>query len=265
MSDEILVLRNCSGDFVDGQGLGRILAMAAVIHVVRGRVRVGLAREDAFDIARDETLLIRQAVAESIAPIGSDTEALVFPLLSLEGCPTTGEPLIIRGDPDLADTGRRIAKIAGSPSSLRPVVLESAAAYFACLAAMKSEREGALPGHRDSRYWVDYGRKLIKSHLDSQAPLKEICREVPYTYEHFLRLFKTHVGLTPHEYRETKRIDRARELLRDHERSITSLAYALGYSSSQHFATNFKKQIGKTPREYRTTVAQWLVDSRDLS
>ncbi len=102
--------------------------------------------------------------------------------------------------------------------------------------------------------WVEMGRHLIEAHASTAMPLKELLGQIPCSYEHISRLFKARHGQTPHEYRERQRLARARRLLAEDGQSITRLAYALGYSSSQHFATNFKKQIGVTPGEYRAAV-----------
>ena len=48
-----------------------------------------------------------------------------------------------------------------------------------------------------------------------------------------------------------QRILHARQILIDHDDSITEIAFQLGYSSSQHFATAFKKENGLSPRDFR--------------
>lgn len=63
--------------------------------------------------------------------------------------------------------------------------------------------------------------------------------------------FKTETGVTPHRYLMRARIEAARTLLRDTERSVTDIAHELGFASSQHLATTFKAITGTSPRTVR--------------
>ena len=66
---------------------------------------------------------------------------------------------------------------------------------------------------------------------------------------YFKSWFKTLSGMPPKEYVNRLRIEQAKiDLLK--KRSVTQVAFDLGYSSSQYFATSFKKFTGHTPRKY---------------
>jgi AraC family L-rhamnose operon regulatory protein RhaS len=58
-------------------------------------------------------------------------------------------------------------------------------------------------------------------------------------------------GLPPMKYLLSLRIDRARQMLAAGDASMTEIAFAAGFSSSQHFSNLFRKQTGFTPTEYR--------------
>jgi AraC-like DNA-binding protein len=58
-------------------------------------------------------------------------------------------------------------------------------------------------------------------------------------------------NLTPAEYLSAVRIERAAHLLTDTDASITAIAHASGFSSSQYFATVFRRARGHSPREHR--------------
>ena len=82
--------------------------------------------------------------------------------------------------------------------------------------------------------------------------------DVPSVAEHaglsisaFHRRFLQETGMTPSEYRTRRRVEQARELLLQRDRSITAIAHGLGFSTSQYFATVFRKYVGLTPREFR--------------
>jgi AraC family transcriptional regulator len=50
------------------------------------------------------------------------------------------------------------------------------------------------------------------------------------------------------------RLNEAKRRLKESDESITDIAAALGFSSSQHFSTHFKKMFGCTPTSYRRSV-----------
>ncbi|MFG2194780.1 helix-turn-helix transcriptional regulator [Streptomyces sp. NPDC048639] len=72
-----------------------------------------------------------------------------------------------------------------------------------------------------------------------------------YSRFHFVRAFKAVYGQTPGQYLSRRRIERAEELLRTADLSVTEICTLVGFSSLGTFSTGFKKQTGLTPGEYR--------------
>ncbi len=73
-----------------------------------------------------------------------------------------------------------------------------------------------------------------------------------YLSEHyFCSFFKQHTGMTPVEYINKFRIEKACTLLKNTRQSITDIALAVGFYDSNYFSRIFKKHIGATPREYK--------------
>ena len=68
---------------------------------------------------------------------------------------------------------------------------------------------------------------------------------------HLTELFRAATGLPPHQWLMRRRVERAREMLGNPKLSVTEIAHACGFASSQHLATVFKKQVSITPTEYR--------------
>ena len=58
-------------------------------------------------------------------------------------------------------------------------------------------------------------------------------------------------NMTPAEYLSAVRVERAAHLLAHGDASITEIAHATGFTSSQYFATVFRRARGCSPREYR--------------
>ena len=68
---------------------------------------------------------------------------------------------------------------------------------------------------------------------------------------HFARAFKTSVGMTPRAFVEQRRIERAKQLLTESDRSIASIAVDTGFGTQSRLTFVFKRQVGFTPAVYR--------------
>jgi len=94
---------------------------------------------------------------------------------------------------------------------------------------------------------------LIDEQLGEEIKMDDIAQQVDLSVTSFYRRFHEEVFMTPGEYLIQRRIHKAKIMLCDSAMSITTIAHALGYSSSQYFATAFKRVTGVTPRAYRET------------
>lgn len=64
-------------------------------------------------------------------------------------------------------------------------------------------------------------------------------------------LFARATGQSPNDYIQSRRCERAADLLRDTDQSVTEIAIALGFSSSQYFCRVFRKYTGLQPGRFR--------------
>lgn len=64
---------------------------------------------------------------------------------------------------------------------------------------------------------------------------------------HFHRLFTATYGVTPANYLTRRRIERAQDLLRATNLTVTEVCFAVGYSSLGSFSARFKELAGETP------------------
>ena len=62
------------------------------------------------------------------------------------------------------------------------------------------------------------------------------------------------VNASPMEFLAMKRIEKAKELLRDTDLRVTDIAYHCGFQSSQYFSTVFRRYTSRTPAEFRADV-----------
>lgn len=68
---------------------------------------------------------------------------------------------------------------------------------------------------------------------------------------YFGYLIKKETGRTAQEHIQSKLIDVAKERIFDTRRSVSEIAYEMGFRYPQHFTRFFKKVTGLTPKEYR--------------
>ena len=96
--------------------------------------------------------------------------------------------------------------------------------------------------------------EFIATHLDREITLADLAAIAELSTHHFGEAFKISTGQPPYRYVMERRVDRARELLRDGEHSIAEIAYAAGFSSQTHLTTNFRRVTGVTPGRFRRSL-----------
>ena len=105
---------------------------------------------------------------------------------------------------------------------------------------------GGLSPRQLSRV-VDY----IDAYLDKNIKLADLARLINISPFHFSRLFKQSIGMTPHKYLSQQRVERAKQLLKESDRSIVDIALECGFSSHSHLSKQFRQITGMTPKAYR--------------
>jgi len=82
---------------------------------------------------------------------------------------------------------------------------------------------------------------------DQHWPISKLASVSGISEAHFARSFKEAFGIPPHRYLLTRRIERARAMLRDTDLSITEVAFAAGWNSLGTFTRTFRDVTGQTP------------------
>jgi AraC-like DNA-binding protein len=78
--------------------------------------------------------------------------------------------------------------------------------------------------------------------------------ELSLSANYFGDLIKKETGKSPHEYIQLKLIDVAKERMFDTNKSVSEVAYGLGFKYPQHFSRVFKQHVGVSPLEYRSSM-----------
>lgn len=90
--------------------------------------------------------------------------------------------------------------------------------------------------------------KSKKSGLPSVSYFAEQCH---LSANYFGDLIKKETGKTAQDHIQLKLITLAKEYMADPDKSVSEVAYELGFSYPQHFSRMFKEQVGASPSEYR--------------
>ncbi|HEV2595212.1 MAG TPA: helix-turn-helix transcriptional regulator [Sphingomicrobium sp.] len=86
---------------------------------------------------------------------------------------------------------------------------------------------------------------------DEQWPISRLGRISGISEAHFARAFREAFGIPPHRYLLTRRVERAKALLRDTDHSITEIAFAVGWNSLGTFTRTFRDVTGQSPSQLR--------------
>jgi AraC family transcriptional regulator len=97
------------------------------------------------------------------------------------------------------------------------------------------------------RQVIDY----IEAHLADDLSLAMLASIAGLSLHHFGETFRQSMGVPPHRFVLSRRIERAKILLLSTDMTITQIAFAVGYSSQSHFATKFRQAAGATPQRFR--------------
>jgi AraC family transcriptional regulator len=91
----------------------------------------------------------------------------------------------------------------------------------------------------------------IEEHLEGNLSLEAMAAEVEISPVYLARAFKGAVGQSPHRYVLARRIDRAKELLRNTDMPVVDVALSVGFSSQSHLSHWFQRYVGVSPAAYR--------------
>jgi AraC-like DNA-binding protein len=97
-------------------------------------------------------------------------------------------------------------------------------------------------------------RDHIDVHFAEEIDLDRLARVAGVSKFHFARSFETCYGETPIRYLTRRRIERAQDLLRSANLTITEICIVVGFSSLGSFSARFSDLVGESPSAYR---ARW--------
>ncbi|MGA7808857.1 helix-turn-helix domain-containing protein [Bradyrhizobium sp.] len=96
----------------------------------------------------------------------------------------------------------------------------------------------------ETALWID-------AHASQPIELEDSARQAGVSPFHFLRLFSSVLGVTPHQYLVRARLRHAARLLSDDDRGVTEIAYDVGFNDLSNFVRTFHRAAGVSPLKFR--------------
>ena len=97
---------------------------------------------------------------------------------------------------------------------------------------------------------LERAAEYIREHCTQALKLEDICTAAELSASYLIRAFKQQYGMTPHAYLVNRRIQFARQQLRQ-GRLIADVALDAGFADQAHFQRVFKQHLAATPGQYR--------------
>jgi AraC-like DNA-binding protein len=95
----------------------------------------------------------------------------------------------------------------------------------------------------------------IDQHYQESLDLERLAELAGISKFHFQRTFKATYGLSPAEYHSRRRLERAQDLLRATNLTVTEVCHAVGFSSLGSFSARFRALVGESPSAFQARFA----------
>jgi AraC-like DNA-binding protein len=111
-------------------------------------------------------------------------------------------------------------------------------------------RRGGLAAWQERR-----AKDLLAANLDGTVALANVAKECRLSVSHFSRAFRQSTGVAPHNWMLNRRVELAKDLLRDRDSSLSQIALRCGFADQSHFTRVFTRRAGVSPGAWRRGVA----------
>jgi AraC-like DNA-binding protein len=131
------------------------------------------------------------------------------------------------------------------------ILLQAKALVNQSLAGLFAGRPAPLTLRGPLNAAIEPALRLLEQRPGRRVPNAELAEACGFSEHHFIRRFRSAMGVSPARYALERRIARAAELLIFTDHSIEQIAGACGFASRFHFSRAFTEVIGRPPAGYR--------------
>jgi AraC family transcriptional regulator len=162
-------------------------------------------------------------------------------------------------DTTISSLGRAILPALSHPYQSNQLFLDHV--LFALGIHVAQTYGGMRPPSRPARgglaeWQVRRAKEILSANLDGSVPLKNVARECGLSVSHFSRAFRVTAGAAPYRWLMTRRVEAAKEKLRDGRLSLSDVALACGFADQSHLTRIFTGMVGLSPGAWRRTLNQ---------
>jgi AraC family transcriptional regulator len=102
-----------------------------------------------------------------------------------------------------------------------------------------------------TRLQANRAKEFLGAHCADDLSLVDAARACGLSRGHFTKAFRVATGLTPHQWLQRYRIDKAKHLLLSPALTIAEIALSCGFADQSHLTRVFSRLVGDTPAAWR--------------
>lgn len=145
----------------------------------------------------------------------------------------------------------RLWRAAGSTTFGRDLLIDALAEQLLIELSGPSTEAAGEPSSGFSR--AEH-RRIAACAEDQAADIAALARAAAMPVRTFRRRFRAAYGCSPHHWLADRRINKARDMLRENRLPLSEIALVLGFASQAHFTEAFRSALGITPGRYRASL-----------
>lgn len=94
----------------------------------------------------------------------------------------------------------------------------------------------------------------VHENLSEELTLNDCAKKIHMSSNHITRIFKQYYGVGFTKYKNSARIEKAKKLFIDTDKSIKEISQEVGFCNLNYFYKLFKETVGTTPKEYQDNI-----------